>query len=362
MKKILVISRELYPYTYGGMAHHMYEVLKRVKKYEFIVLTTFDERRKNEENIKFIQTKCPKINFLFIFSSMLHVINKEFDVIFGNALIGSVTALLIKIIKRKKMVAFIGDIDIILEKKVGLMKRLSRKIIFFFLFKFADRILVLSNKVKNDIIKFYNVSLEKIEITTSGVEHVDEDELKKIEEEGWVISVCGIKPNKGLEFAIEAMKSVVQHFPNLKYYIVGSIVDKNYFNYLRKILLEYGLEKNVFFTGRVKNVKEYYGKCAVLLLASYHSEGFGLPVIEAGMMGKPVVATKIFEDIGVVKNNINGMVVEQKNSKELGNALIKLLKDRELRNKMGKKGREFALKYTWENAAQCFMNTIEKVV
>ena len=77
----------------------------------------------------------------------------------------------------------------------------------------------------------------------------------------------------------------------------------------------------------------------VLVLPSRY-EGLPRCVMEAMAAGKPVVATNVRGSRDLIEHGSNGLLVEPENSAEFAEALIRLIRDPALRNRMGKRGRE----------------------
>jgi glycosyltransferase involved in cell wall biosynthesis len=104
---------------------------------------------------------------------------------------------------------------------------------------------------------------------------------------------------------------------------------------------ELKLEANVIFMGRTNEPEKAYNVGDVVALSSI-TEAFPFAAIEAMACGKPVVAT----DVGGTREAVEGcgILVRSRNSAELGRAIVRLLKDKPLRTRLGdaalKKARE----------------------
>ncbi|MGH7936556.1 MAG: glycosyltransferase, partial [Chthoniobacterales bacterium] len=89
----------------------------------------------------------------------------------------------------------------------------------------------------------------------------------------------------------------------------------------------------VTLAGQQDNVGDYYGIADVLLLPS-HSEGCSNVLLEAMAAGVPVVATDVGGIPEVVTNGKNAILVKKQDAEALAEATIRLLRDRELRNRL----------------------------
>lgn len=131
---------------------------------------------------------------------------------------------------------------------------------------------------------------------------------------------------KGLEYLIEAMKDI-----DADLLIIGSgKLEKE----LKTKSKNHG---NIHFLGKVDDLRPYYAACDIFILPSIHrSEAFGIVQMEAMAFGKPVISTKLGTGVEFInQDGKTGILVEPKNSSELKNAIIKLLNDNVLCEKLG---------------------------
>jgi glycosyltransferase involved in cell wall biosynthesis len=171
-----------------------------------------------------------------------------------------------------------------------------------------------------------------------------------------------VAEKKGLTVLVHAMKDVVDAHPNAELWLVGPDADifAPYKARLKNLVSALGLEKNVKFVGVVKFVEPYYEACDFLVLPSLHSEGFGLPIVEAARFGKPAVATEIFRETGVVTKR-TGLIVPSNDVRRLSSAMLSLLKNRGLRKKLGDRAKRFSKKFDWDVAALEFERVLKNL-
>jgi phosphatidylinositol alpha-mannosyltransferase len=115
-----------------------------------------------------------------------------------------------------------------------------------------------------------------------------------------------------------------------------------------------GLENDVIFVGYVseEDKPRYFKTADIYCAPSTGRESQGVVLLEAMAMGKPVVATSIDGYASVVTHSEEGLLVPPKNTEKLAEALLILLKDKTLQQKMGEKGRLTAQNYSWEQIAK----------
>jgi len=121
------------------------------------------------------------------------------------------------------------------------------------------------------------------------------------------------------------------------------------------------LNDNVKFTDRVESVWPYYLSSDIFVAMTYHQKGFSMPVIEASSVGLPVVVPRYLEKVGVAINGKTGIVVKDKDSLSLFNALEELTRNPELRRRLGEYGKKFAEKFNWNKSAYSFEESLSQL-
>ncbi|WP_312206347.1 glycosyltransferase family 4 protein [Epilithonimonas hominis] len=108
---------------------------------------------------------------------------------------------------------------------------------------------------------------------------------------------------------------------------------------LPETLREMEHNKNILTVGYQKDVRPYLAAADALIFPSYR-EGFPNVVMQAGAMELPSIVTNINGCNEIIKNNENGMIISVKNKDQIYNALLKLMADLSLYNKMKSEARE----------------------
>ncbi|GBC71879.1 GDP-mannose-dependent alpha-(1-6)-phosphatidylinositol monomannoside mannosyltransferase [Candidatus Calditenuaceae archaeon HR02] len=166
-----------------------------------------------------------------------------------------------------------------------------------------------------------------------------------------ILTVAKLKERKGIDVSLKAFKYVKQAIYDAKYLIVGGGDPSPY----KKLANELAL-RDVFFIGQVSDeeLAKYYHLCDVFVMTpkrfGQDVEGFGLVYLEAGAAGKPVVASRHGGVADVVKHMKNGLIVPENDHESTAKAILTLLLDRRLSEKLGRGGREVAIQYRWNNA------------
>lgn len=226
--------------------------------------------------------------------------------------------------------------------------------------KNATLIVTISRYSLEKIQKHYGIDPSKVRIVPNGV---DVEKFKPMENptavkqqfglgnEPCVLFVGSLIPRKGLPFLVEAAKKIVKEQAGTKFLIVG---DGSLRKQLDDSLDSANLSGNFKFLGNLKEetLSAVYNCADVFVLPSIQ-EGQGIVLLEAQASGKPVVAFDVGGVNEAVQNGETGLLVKRGSTIELADALLKLLGDRALREKMGANGRGFVTEnFTWDICAQ----------
>jgi glycogen(starch) synthase len=145
-------------------------------------------------------------------------------------------------------------------------------------------------------------------------------------------------PAKGFDLAISAFASLAHRFPGLRLVIVG---DGPARNDLERQAVELGVSHLIDFVGWVtpENVPALMNGATVVVMPSRWEEAFGLVALEAALMARPVVATRVGGLPEVVAHGQTGLLVEKDDPPALAVAIAFLLDHPELATEMGKTAR-----------------------
>jgi glycogen synthase len=238
--------------------------------------------------------------------------------------------------------------------------------------KNATLIVTISKYSLEKIENYYGVDAAKVRIVPNGV---DPEEFKPVAEtdreggrrrfglgsEPCVLFVGSLIPRKGLPFLVEAAEKIVKEYSGTKFVIVGEGPLKNR---LLSNLETANLSGNFTFLGNVKGdmLPALYNCADVFALPSIQ-EGQGIVLLEAQASAKPVVAFDVGGVNEAVRNGETGLLVKRGSSEELADALLKLLSDKALREKMGANGRRFVIEnFTWDICAQKMLNVYHEAL
>jgi phosphatidylinositol alpha-1,6-mannosyltransferase len=173
-----------------------------------------------------------------------------------------------------------------------------------------------------------------------------------------ILAVGQMKPRKGYHILIEAICQVREAVPNVQVICIGDTSDTSYHDLLRAQIDAAGLSDSVHMPGRVPDdvLLGWYQAADVFALPSVNVdgrfEGFGLVYLEASAAGLPVVGTLGCGAEDAILDGETGFLVPQNDPTATAQALIKLLRDADLREKMGAAGAAYAQQHTWARVAE----------
>jgi glycosyltransferase involved in cell wall biosynthesis len=156
--------------------------------------------------------------------------------------------------------------------------------------------------------------------------------LLNIPEDCFLIGTIGrFAPEKGYELFLEAAKQVREMMPNTRFVIVGD-------GELRETLVEKAAQFNLLevltFTGVRTDIPELLSAMDIYVLSSF-SEGLPMVVLEAMATGKAVVATSVGDIPKLIQHNKTGVLVPPHSASALATALVNLLSQSELIQRLG---------------------------
>jgi len=146
-------------------------------------------------------------------------------------------------------------------------------------------------------------------------------------------------PQKNHLLLIEAFARAVKEYPTMELWLVG---DGPLRSVVEKFVNEKGLKGKVLFLGIRDDVPRLLAESDIFALSS-DWEGFGIVIAEAMATGKPVIATAVGGVPELVEDGVTGILVPPRDPEALARGTLRLAKDADLRQRMGKAARERAL-------------------
>lgn len=233
------------------------------------------------------------------------------------------------------------------EKKFGFI---LFKLIRMYLKKYASRadfIVPLNDGARRNL-KDIGISETKLTNLLWGTWGVNIEEFSPGEqkEDEILLFVGRLDRSKGIVYLLEAFKKLKDDFRNLRLIIAGDGPLKEWIKTYIKVS---GLEERVLLQGTVKNrdLPEFFRKAALTvspsITAKRWEEQVGMVNIQSIACGTPVVSTFSGAIPEYIRHEVDGFLVPERDSQALVEAVSRLLKNSELRRKMGEEGRKYVL-------------------
>lgn len=229
-------------------------------------------------------------------------------------------------------------------------------------------VIVPSEVIGRHMIEDYKVPSASIRCIPRSVDLDKFKKIKKIEKDGrpiMTVAIVGrITPLKGHTYFLRAMAKVARVLPYVKIWIIGDAPKKKepYKQELMALSRRLGLSENVEFLGNRSDVPELLSKVDVVVLSTVTQEAFGRVILEAQSAGAPVVATKVGGVVDIIDHEKTGLLVMPKDPEEMADAVIRLLRDKELSQSMVEAAqKKIKEKYTLEHMASQTLQVYEEL-
>lgn len=234
--------------------------------------------------------------------------------------------------------------------------------------KRADKIITGSEFSKKDIVECLNIESSKVKVAPFAYD----SELYKQTETGLsdkyglrnnkiVLYVGSEQKRKNVDKILKAIALVKKKCPGIVFVKVGKPGESSAREKLMDLIYGLKIDENVRFIDYIEeeDLPPIYNMADVFVFPSSY-EGFGLPVIEAMACGCPVITTKKTSLVEVAGDA--AICVDPNDIEELARMIIRVLDDKEVAEKLRKKGLLQAKKFRWETTVkvieQVYRNTL----
>jgi 1,4-alpha-glucan branching enzyme len=373
--KILMLSWEFPPMVVGGLSRHVFDLSKALVQqgHEVYVITShiqgYPEYEINQGvHVYRVKGAQPEANdFLHWIGSLnlamadqgIELAKKiDFDCIHGHDWLVSVVS---KGLKQQLNLPLIATIHATEHGRnngihTPIQYEINQK--EWELTYEADKVIVCSQYMKQEVINVFALPEEKICIQPNGV---DPDMIQSVEDPLWkqrygsdehfyIFSVGRIVKEKGFETIMEAAPHIHERHPHVKFLIAGKgpMLEE-----YRQLVKQRGLESTVCFIGYINDVERniLLNGCDVALFPSLY-EPFGIVALEGMAAGKPVIVSDTGGLGDIVTHGENGLKIYPGNPQSLADQVIRLIEDPELRVNLARKGKEAVeTRFSWGKIA-----------
>jgi len=300
-------------------------------------------RRKRMRNLIFIISAF----FLLLFEWIRYSFKGKKMVIHSGHILSGIPAFFIKKIFGVPCIQWTYAIEVMDKRRLWIIKRVLNG---------ADFVLAISSWTEDYLKNFIDDS--KIKSIRLALPKIKEPSREKVDEllriyrgKRVILSVARLtqlQRYKGIDMTIEAMKIIKEKFPQAVYVVIG---DGDFKKEYERMADSMGLKDSVIFAGGVSDdeLSAYYSICDLFVMPSrveenekgIFSEGFGLVFLEANYFGKPVIGGEGGCRDAVIDGK-TGFIVNPKSPEDIAEKVLLLLRNDEMRKKMGEEGKKWA--------------------
>lgn len=227
--------------------------------------------------------------------------------------------------------------------------------------KYTDMLIVHGEILKERLINNYNILPERIVV----IPHGNSDILlrfgnKEIKEEKNAILFAGrILPYKGLNILLDAFKNILRDYPDTKLIIAGPGDITPYTHQIESVKKNIEVYNYIISDDEFSN---FFRRSSIIVLPYIEGSQSG-PLTIACSFGKSIVCTNVGAFSEIIKNQINGIIVEPNDVLGLSNAILTLLKDETLRKKLGENAKKTAENdLSWDKIARMTLDVYKKII
>jgi glycogen(starch) synthase len=385
--KVGTLTWEFPPRVVGGIARHCEGLAKAmVKQNHEVHLFTLDfpgsPNYEEMDGVKVYRasTELGHPNFLTWVLLFNHFLSKrmadvsrtvDFDVMHIHDWLAAFSGISFKHYLKKPMVLTVHSTEVGRAQGLHSPDSFSINGIEWWSMYEANRVIVCSESMKNEICDHFNLPQDKVDVIPNAIDAtkyqipVDREAVRQRYgvgcDEKLVLCVGRLVPQKGIEYFIQAIPLIAKRYPEAKFVIVGE-------GWSRDILEEEaqasGHNKKIKFTGFASDLEviELMTSADVLVVPSIY-EPFGIVALEGMATGVPVVASNVGGLSEVIEHDKTGVFVYPKNPESIAWGIDKVLSDPDHAKMLTKNAKEKLHKaYSWEAVAMKTVDVYRKVV
>jgi glycosyltransferase involved in cell wall biosynthesis len=257
--------------------------------------------------------------------------------------------------KNKQLIAVVHGSE--LDLKSNIAKQLTNKALSKF-----DKVISVSNYTQSFLPGTLKETIKKF-VIPNGINAIDfKVDLTEVPLQGnpSLITIGSVTERKGQQNAIKALPEIIKQFPDVHYHIVGKPVDQQKLLMLAKDL---EVENYITFYGALPRIQltQKLASAEIKLMLSTHTangefEGFGIAVLEANVLGVPVIGSRNSGIADAIVNRKTGILVNPKNAQEIIDAIEEIQSDYAFYSANAK---AWATRHDWSNIVERYIEAIE---
>ena len=363
----------------GGMERYSAELIERFsKEHEIHVFASTMEGVNPQGQIIF--HRIPVIEILFPIKSIIFFLlaswlvkRHSFDIIHGNG--GNFYGA--NIITAHYCHMGWNEVISLIPSSGSLIKRIYRNVTaridtamekYIYRSRKYKKIIANSEKIKNELCKFYDVINKSVKVIYIGVDTklfnpsnrmIYNIEIRKkfnIPLDSCLILFAGAMERKGLSFLLKSLKLLKEE--NI-FLIIAGKGDRKYY---QREAESFGVDNLIRFAGHRSDIHKFYASADIFVLPTIY-EPFGMVVTEAMASGLPVVVSRQAGASELITEGEDGILIKNADDhEEIAHILMPLVKDKDLRQRIGHNARLKVENLSWDKMADETMMLYRKVL
>lgn len=222
-----------------------------------------------------------------------------------------------------------------------------------------SNLIACGEKVKSNLVEFFGVSESRITVICNAVESFEEEvqaieKIEKIKKKGYILigNVGRLTEQKGMKYFIQSLPLVLEKHSNVQYVVVGDGEERKELESLANNL---GVSGNIIFLGYRKDIQNVIAQLDFIVLSSLW-EGLPLIPLEAFSVGKTVIATAVDGTVEIIRDDVDGILIEPKNSEMMAQKINFLIDNPDIRYSFEKKAKKRYLeKFSFEQLEETYI-------
>jgi D-inositol-3-phosphate glycosyltransferase len=229
----------------------------------------------------------------------------------------------------------------------------------------------LTQSMKKDVLSYTRMPQERVKVLPLGTDlrqfnpsHYNRDEARSffgLPQKGYTIGVLGrLDKLKGQHILLRAVPEVLKQHPDVMFLIAGDETagEHGYKEYLMRLCRSLKIERNIKYIPFTDDVPHLMSALDVFVLPSF-SETYGLVVVEAMAMERPIIATNAGGLPEIITNGKTGLLIQPRDATAVARAIHHVLSDAALRKSLGHLAREEALKrYDFDHCIDSLLGSL----
>lgn len=258
-----------------------------------------------------------------------------------------------------------------MEQPIKGLLRITAQRQFRYNLDVADRIICVSGQLKSHLVTKWQVSAQKIHVFSNGVDveqfrpNLDvRIEVRKslgVNDNPLILFVGNFYEWHDIGSLLDSFRQVLIYYPEARLVLVGDGLLRNN---MERRSIELGVSRAVQFTGLIPHadVPRYMASADITVVPypKMDQENWLSPLklFEYMASARPIIASAVGQVTDIIQHEKNGLLVPASNATQMAEAIVRLIADKELRERLGKQAREDAVRHhSWEQ----YLSNLERV-